>query len=231
MQKSIGIEIYYSKKLNKIKSKDTQDSDDNGDENDVDDDGILNDDNYSNKKMWRSVKELSNNYKQQPPRMLNVKGKFTTSLRKICNECNIFFVNKVKELWDIFKINPKIAAIDILKFLIPRSKERLIFKHNDNEGVQKLLKSAKASNSLGNDFILMKTIKKLGASIEKYVEHLINAIIDSKIYPNIFCVPKITPALKADKLAIIIDSYWPINSLSTLEKFVKQHFKNFIWTI
>ena len=74
----------------------------------------------------------------------------------------------------------------------------------------------------------MKTIKKLGPCIEPYIEHLINSIIESENYPNIFKVSKITPTLKPDKSANLIDSYRPINNLSSFEKLVEQHLKNCI---
>ena len=171
---------------------------------------------------------MTNNYKQQPPRILKINGVFTTSLRKITNECNIFFVNKIGKLRDKFWHNCKVKAIGILEFLIPRSQKRVIFTKIDRQGVKKLLKQAKASNSLGNDIVSMKTIKKLGACIEIYIEHLINSIIESEVYPNIFKVSKNTPELKPEKLANIIDLYWPINNLLALEKLVEQHLKNCI---
>ena len=43
---------------------------------------------YSDKKMWGTVKELTNSSKQTPPRSLSVDGQMVTSLRKICNEAN-----------------------------------------------------------------------------------------------------------------------------------------------
>ena len=110
--------------------------------------------------MWRCVRELTNSNKQQPPRLLKINGVFTTSLRKITNECNNFFVNKISKLRGKFRLNSNVTAIEILKFLIPRSRERVIFHKIYIKVVKKLLKNAKASNSLGNDIISMKTLKK-----------------------------------------------------------------------
>ena len=66
---------------------------------------VLESNTYSNRKMWRCVTELTNNYKQQPPRILNIDGVFTTSLRKITNACNIFFVSKIALLKENFRQN------------------------------------------------------------------------------------------------------------------------------
>ena len=188
----------------------------------------MNNDNYSDKNMWRCVRDMTNQCKQQPPRILKINGIFTTSLRKITNECNNYFVTKIQKLRDKFQQTNSVTAIEILKYLIPRVNQNIIFKKIDRQGVKKLLKQAKATNSLGNDIVSMKTIKKLGHCIEPYIEHLINTIIESENYPNIFKVSKITPTLKPDKSANLIDSYRPINNLSSFEKLVEQHLKNCI---
>ena len=72
----------------------------------------------------------------------------------------------------------------------------------------------------------MKTLKKIGPQLEIYIQHLINTIIETEVYPDIFKVSKITPTLKPDKTANCVDSYRPINNLSALEKLVEQHLKN-----
>ena len=96
--------------------------------------------------MWRSVREMTNNFKQQPPRILKINGIFTTSLRKITNECNNYFVSKFKKLRDKFQPNNRVTSIEILKYLIPRVNQTVIFKKIDRQGVKKLLKQAKATN-------------------------------------------------------------------------------------
>ena len=147
--------------------------------NDDNNSDLLNNDSYSDKGMWRCVREMTNKCKQQPPRILKINGIFTTSLKKITNECNNYFVSKIQKLRDKFQPNERVTAIEILKFLIPRVNQRVIFRKIDRQGVKKLLKQAKATNSLGNDIVSMKTIKKLGSCIEIYIEHLSNSIIKS----------------------------------------------------
>ena len=92
--------------------------------------------------------------------------------------------------------------------------------HINEKRLKQILKKLKATNSLGNDIVSMKTIKKLGPKIYPYLIHLINIIIDTEIFPDIFKVQRITPNLKPDKVRTIIDSYRPINNLSALEKIV-----------
>ena len=52
---------------------------------------------YSDRKMWGTVKELTNSSKQVPPRSLSVDGHMVTSLKKICNVANNFYVKKTGE--------------------------------------------------------------------------------------------------------------------------------------
>ena len=68
---------------------------------------------------------------------------------------------------------------------MPRTKSNLHFKYIDNKGFKKILKRAKGTNSLGNDIISMKTLKKIGDKITPYMVHLINSIIDTEVYPDI----------------------------------------------
>ena len=89
---------FYAKKLNKIDlDTNANNGDDSGNDGQCNDE-VLNDNHYSDKKMWRCVRELTNSNKQQPPRLLKINGVFTTSLRKITNECNNYFVNKIAKL-------------------------------------------------------------------------------------------------------------------------------------
>ena len=56
--------------------------------------------------------------------------------------------------------------------------------------------------------------------------HLINSIIDTEVYPDIFKISGISPTLKPDKPRSKIDSFRPKNNLSALEKIVEQFFKD-----
>ena len=48
----------------------------------------------NSKTMWRTVKTLTNNNKQTPPRLLTHKDKVITSLKSICNIANDFYISK-----------------------------------------------------------------------------------------------------------------------------------------
>ena len=82
--------IYYDKRLNKPEK--TNDNLNNtsivGTDNPTDNDNYTNMDNnnkYSDRQMWKTVKDKINNNRQTPPRLLLIDNKLTRSLTKICN--------------------------------------------------------------------------------------------------------------------------------------------------
>merc|ERR1712240_255243 len=114
-------------------SNDSQENIDIGEDNNI----------YTDRKMWKTVQDLVGKQKQVPPRNLVINGKSTTSLKKICNYLNNFFIEKVNKIRENFSKVNRTSAINIL---ITRA--------------LKNIKRAKDTNSLGNDIISMKTLKK-----------------------------------------------------------------------
>ena len=54
--------------------------------------------NYSDKKMWQTAKELTNNSKQKLPRVISHEGTLITSVTKICNIANNHYLNKINKI-------------------------------------------------------------------------------------------------------------------------------------
>ena len=48
----------------------------------------------NDKTMWKTVKNLTNNNKQVPPRVISFDGQLIASLKKICNIANDFYISK-----------------------------------------------------------------------------------------------------------------------------------------
>ena len=64
------------------------------------------------------------------------------------------------------------------------------------------------SNCKGHDQFPYKTIKTIRHEIAPIITHLINRIIITYIFPDIFKISRILLLLKPDKLSNLIDSYW-----------------------
>ena len=175
--------------------------------------------------MWDTFKKLTNSSKQVPPRVISHKENMVTSLNKIVNIANTFFIEKISKIRDSFPQNDRIDALEILDHLIPKSKNRFEIKMATMEDISRIIKKLKPKNSTGNDIISMKLIKKLTPAIIPHLTHLVNSIILTETYPTILKVSCISPILKPDKISHSIESYRPINNLSAVEKIVEEFLK------
>ena len=97
--------------------------------------------------------------------------------------------------------------IEVLSALIPKNKNSLVFNYATCESVAHIIRKAKPENSVGNDILNMKILKKLCPAILPHLTHLINSLIYTVIYLRILKVSRISPTLKADKPMEFIDSY------------------------
>ena len=202
---------YYNYRLNIKKNE-------NGDESKYQND-------IQSKVMWGTFKNLTNTSKQAPPRVIIYNGNLVTSVKKIVNIANEFFVEKVRKIRESFPVNFNISAIEILQKLVPKCQNQFQIKMATMEDIERILKKLKPKNSKGNDITNMKIIKKLCPAIIPHITHLVNSIIYTEIYPTVLKVSRISPILKPDKQSEIIDSYRPINNLSAVEKIVEEFLK------
>ena len=115
--------------------------------------------------------------------------------------------------------------MEILKVLIPSNQNQFILPYITINETILLIKQLKSSNSTGHDDISSKILKKIGSEIAPHITHLINSIIKTSIYPEIFKISKINPVCKPDKNPNLIESYRPINNLPIIEKLIQEHIK------
>lgn len=183
----------------------------------------------SGKQMWKTFKNLTNTDKQTLPRAISFGGNTITSLKTISNIANDHFINKIGNVRDKFTINNNIKALKILNKLINKNNNSIKAQIASIEIMENIIKKAKAKNSKGNNIITMGIVKQLCPAILPHLTHLINAIIITEIYPSIHKISSISPFLKRDKLSELINSYHPINKLSTMDIMIEQLFKDQIY--
>ena len=176
---------YYNFRLNIKKNE-------NGDE-----DKYQND--VQSKIMWGTFKNLTNTNKQVPPRVILHNGNLVTSVKKIVNIANEYFVEKISKIRASFPLNLNISALEILQKLVPKCQNQFNLKTATIEDISRIIKKMKPKNSKGNDISNMKIIKKLCPAIIPHITHLVNSIIYTEIYPTILKVSRISPILKPEK--------------------------------
>ena len=69
---------------------------------------------YTDKQMWQTVKTLTNNNKQNPPRIISYNNIVITKLKEICNIANNYFIQKINNIRDKFTINHNITLSHFL---------------------------------------------------------------------------------------------------------------------
>ena len=94
------------------------------------------------------------------------------------------------------------------------------------EQTLKLIDRLPSSHCSGNDDITNDIIKKIKYKIEPIITHLINQVIITEIYPDIYKLDRILPLSKPDKCKENIESYRPINNLNTIGKIIDQYFQD-----
>ena len=60
--------------------------------------------------MWGTFKNLTNTNKQVPPRVILHNGNLVTSVKKIVNIANEFFIEKICKIRESFPVNINISA-------------------------------------------------------------------------------------------------------------------------
>merc|ERR1712240_813259 len=159
------------------------------------------------------------------PRLILHDGNLVTSVRKIVNIANNFFIDKIRKIRESFPINNNVSPIEILQNLVPKSNNQFCIKMATIGDIERIIKKMKPKNLKGNDITNMNIIKKLCPAIIPHITHLVNSIIYTEIYPTVLKVSRISPILKPDKRSEIIDSYRPINNLSAVEKIIEEFLK------
>ena len=81
--------------------------------------------------------------------------------------------------------------MEVLKFLMPRAQNKLIIPNITIPETIALIKGLKSSNSTGHDEITAKILKKIKIEIAPHLTHMINTIINTSTYPEIFRISKI----------------------------------------
>merc|ERR1712240_451284 len=163
------------------------------------------------------------------PRLILHDGNLVTSIRKIVNIANNFFIDKIRKIRESFPINNNVTPLEILQNLVPKINNQFCIKMAKIGDIERIIKKMKPKKSKGNDITNMHIIKKLCPAIIPYT-HLVNSIIHTEVYPTVFKVSRITPILKPEKRSEIINSYRPINNLSAVEKIVEQFIKEQLCT-
>ena len=159
--------------------------------------------------------------KAQVPQRIRYNGSIVTSPAKIANIANEHYINKIRNINESLKGNGN--PIALLKEVVPRRSNERPFrlKFISLKETIKMIRSLKCSNSSGFDDITNQILKKLDLHIAYQICHMINCVMRTAKSPKIFKTTKIIPVSKPGKPTDDIDSFRPLNNLSSLEKLIE----------
>ena len=170
------------------------------------------------------MKEFSDNKKQQIPNNITFNNIQVTSPLQIANIANEYFITKIKNIRNSFK-QSYITPMYILEKLIPKCKNDIHILFITINQTNDIIKNLKNSKSTGHDAINNRILKKIGHRIAPHLTHLINSILNTSIFPDIFKISRILPISKQGKPVNEISSFRPINNLVSIEKIVEEYLK------
>ena len=113
-----------------------------------------------------------------------INSKVITSVKKIANLINEFFVTKIQKIRSKFKIH-NTNSLDILKRVIPKPTSKFSLKPPTISKVSKIISKFRNGNTSGFENISIKIFKKLNRKISPIITHLMTNIYHTSIYPDI----------------------------------------------
>ena len=176
---------------------------------------------------YKFLKKHNKNLKQQVPSSIVYNKSKVTSPKTLASIAVNYFCEKVNLIKASF-VPTVTDPLKILSKLVPRVQNDLIIPYITVKDTQKLISSLKNSNCTGYDDISFKILKKINHRVAPHICHLINSILFTKIFPDIFKLSRILPISKNGLPIDTISSFRPINNLCSLEKVIETYFMQFI---
>ena len=160
--------------------------------------------------MWKVAKRQIYGQRYGHPERMMENGQIKLGSKKVANVLNRYYVSKITTLRKDLPysyIDPMISY----RAYVTKSKNILKISKIRNEELNTIFKRVNKSRSTGVDNISMVTVMRLRKSIQKLILHLINQVIETKIFPECLKVSKIIPIKKNNEEDVDPKNYRPIN--------------------
>ena len=172
---------------------------------------------------YKFLKKHNKTSKAQVPSSIMYNNMKVTSPKEIANIACDYFCEKLNLIKASFTPS-NIDPMDILTKLRPRVQNDLNIPYINISQTKKIIKSLKNSNCTGYDDISFKILKKLNDRISSHICHLINSILFTQTFPDIYKISRILPISKPGLPTDKISSFHPINNLCGIEKVIETYF-------
>jgi len=130
---------------------------------------------------------------------------------------NEYFVEKIRMLKK--RIDPDAQTDPLSNLSVKKSKFK--FQLVSIELVEKIITKMKSSNSCGPDLLTSKMLKLVKSEISPAISVLVNASLESGVYPSMFKEAKVIPLFKNKGKREDKANYRPVSNLSTVGKVIE----------
>ena len=179
----------------------------------------------NNRQCWRDLKSYNGLNKACTPSKIMDGGRVVTSPKVIANIANQHYLDKISKLNKAMEGEIR-DPMALLTKLIPRNQTNIfVLGQISMRETFSMINYLPNTTSTGFDSVSNRIIKKLGWSIVPQICHMINCVVRTATFPEIFKLTRIIPVSKPGKPTDNIDSFRPLNNLSALEKLVEQWIK------
>ena len=135
------------------------------------------------KTMWKVITKETKVDSITLPRKIVVAGETITSARRIAQEFTLFYIRKIEEKRKTFT-PATVSPVEILKKLIPESKEDFKLPMITIKDTERIIKNMKNSNTTRPDCISSRILKMIPDLAAIYLTHGINSSIRQGIFPD-----------------------------------------------
>ena len=139
-----------------------------------------------------------------------------TNPKKIANSFNVYFASISDKLVSEIK-TPTNDEENFTSYLVNPTMNRLKFRHIAEEDTMKAIDNLENKNSSGHDGISNKLLKSIRYKLCKPLTLMINQMLSSGVFPEVFRKSKIIPLYKKGDFSLL-SNYRPISLLPTISK-------------
>ena len=164
-------------------------------------------------KLWKTIKQLSNNEHQQPPNQgITFDNRMTNDPKKIANKFNSMYTPGATT-------KPTKASRKTIRKLKQQHQDQHVVFTVDQTAAA--IKKSKNSKALGPDGLSPLMLKNLGYNALKFLTNIYNRCLKTSTIPSVWKTGRIIPILKPGKPSDIGSSYRPISLLSPAAKILE----------
>ena len=166
---------------------------------------------------WKIIKKETGQFKFSTPQVIIEKSTHHTGQEAIAGALNRQYVQKVKTLTEEMESRGGDPMTNYKK-IIPPGLSKLKIKTISMHQLRAVLRQMKATGSMGEDDLSVKTIKAAQPELEPLILRLVNQTILKTTYPEQLKTTKIVPVEKKGKDKQSSEGWIPINVIGALIK-------------